>query len=314
MIYELLNDEIRSERPVALATVIEGPPDRVGLKLFVRPGQDPVGRLGHPDLDRVVLRDVLGELAAGQTLVRHYGAEGQAREEAVSVFIESYAPPPQMLIFGAVDFTAGLAKVAKVLGYRVTVCDARPVFATRQRFPAADEVVVDWPHRLLERVGKHLGPRDAVCVLTHDPKFDVPAVIEALKTDVGYLGAMGSRRTHDDRTRRLLEEGVSAEELRAPDVPDRAGHRCPDAGGDRRLDLRRDHRQPHGAAGAEPARRESATSTDRLLTWRRPVPPAAWSGAGRPRSGKRSQAARMMPGRVSVSWRSERWGEAAAVG
>ncbi len=213
MIYELLNEEIRSERPAALATVIEGSPERVGLKLFVRPGREAVGSLGHPDLDRVVQRDVLGELAAGQTLVRHYGAEGQAREDTLSVFIESFAPPPQMLIFGAVDFTAALAKVAKVLGYRVTVCDARPVFATRARFPAADEVVVDWPHRLLQRLGKTLGPRDAVCVLTHDPKFDVPAVIEALRTDAGYLGAMGSRRTHEDRTRRLLEEGVSEAEL-----------------------------------------------------------------------------------------------------
>lgn len=213
MLYDLLNQEIRAERPVALATVIEGPPDRVGAKLLVRPGQDPLGSLGHDDLDRVVLRDVLGELAAGQTLVRHYGAEGQAREDTLSVFIESFAPPPQMLIFGAVDFTAALARVAKVLGYRVTVCDARPVFATAARFPQADEVVVDWPHRLLERVGKTLGPRDAVCVLTHDPKFDVPAVIEALKTDAGYIGAMGSRRTHDDRTRRLKEQGVSDEEL-----------------------------------------------------------------------------------------------------
>src|ERR671916_452563 len=146
---------------------------------------------------------------AGRTLVRHYGTEGQARDEAVSVFVESFAPPPQMLIFGAVDFTAALARVAKVLGYRVTVCDARAVFATRARFPMADEVVVDWPNRLLEEVGPSLGPRDAVCVLTHDPKFDVPAVIESLKTDAGYLGAMGSRRTHDDRTRRLREEGVS---------------------------------------------------------------------------------------------------------
>lgn len=213
MIYELLNEEIRAERPAALATVIEGLPARLGLKLFVRPGREAVGSLGHPDLDRVVQRDMLGELAAGQTLVRHYGAEGQAREDTLSVFIESFAAPPQMLIFGAVDFTAALAKVAKVLGYRVTVCDARPVFATRARFPAADEVVVDWPHRLLQRLGKTLGPRDAVCVLTHDPKFDVPAVIEALRTDAGYLGAMGSRRTHEDRTRRLLEEGVSEAEL-----------------------------------------------------------------------------------------------------
>lgn len=212
-IYNLLNEDIRAERAVALGTVIEGPAERVGLKVLVRPGQAVTGSLGHPDLDRVVVRDMLGELAAGQTLVRHYGAEGQAREDVLSVFIESFAPPPQMLIFGAVDFTAALARVAKVLGYRVTVCDARPVFATAARFPAADEVVVDWPHRLLQRVGKTLGARDAICVLTHDPKFDVPAVIEALRTDAGYLGAMGSRRTHEDRTRRLTEEGVTEAEL-----------------------------------------------------------------------------------------------------
>jgi xanthine dehydrogenase accessory factor len=134
-------------------------------------------------------------------------------EQDVSVFVETYAPPPRMLIFGAVDFTAALVRVAKVLGYRVTVCDAREVFATTQRFPLADEVVVDWPHRLLERVGDSLGPRDAVCVLTHDHKFDVPAIKAALQTDVGYLGAMGSRRTSAERTERLREEGVTGGEL-----------------------------------------------------------------------------------------------------
>ena len=111
-------------------------------------------------------------------------------EDAVSVFIESFAPPPHMLIFGAVDFTAALVRVAKVMGYRVTVCDAREMFATARRFPMADEVVVDWPHRHLEKVGERLGPRDAVCVLTHDHKFDVPAIASAVRTRVGYLGAM----------------------------------------------------------------------------------------------------------------------------
>ena len=183
-LFDEFEDAIRAERPVALATVIEGP--HPGAKLLIRPGEEPQGTLGQPDLDRVVARDAAGELEAGRTLVRHYGAEGQAREEAVSVFIESFAPPPQMLIFGAVDFTAALARVAKVLGYRVAVIDAREIFATRRRFPMADEVVVDWPNRLLEKVGADLGPRDAVCVLTHDPKFDVPAVISALATRVGY--------------------------------------------------------------------------------------------------------------------------------
>src|SRR4029079_19296274 len=125
-----------------------------------------------------------------------------------SVFVESFAAPPKMVIFGAVNFTAALVKVAKVLGYRVTVCDARPVFATHQRFPQADEVVCDWPDRHLAKVGADLGPRDVVCVLTHDPKFDVPAIVAALDTDVGYLGAMGSRRTNADRLARLEEAGV----------------------------------------------------------------------------------------------------------
>ena len=210
-LFRTLRTAIDADAPVALATVIDGP--SVGAKLLVRPDEDPIGSLGDPDLDRVVARDALGELAAGTTGVRHYGPHGEAREDVVSVFVESFAPPPQLLVFGAVDFTGALARIGKVLGYRVTVCDAREVFATKVRFPFADEVVVDWPHRLLDRVGDQLGPRDAVCVLTHDPKFDVPAVIAALRTDVGYLGAMGSRRTTDDRNRRLRDGGVSDEDM-----------------------------------------------------------------------------------------------------
>lgn len=206
VVFDALRTAIRDEEPVALATVIDGP--GTGSKLLVRPGTEPLGTLGDPDLDRVVARDALGELESGRTGVRHYGPKGQANESAVRVFIESYARPPRMFIFGAVDFTAALNRVAKLLGYRVTVCDAREVFATKQRFPFADEVVVDWPHRLLDEVGPTLGPRDAICVLTHDAKFDVPAIVSALKTDVGYIGVMGSRRTHDDRTRRLREAGV----------------------------------------------------------------------------------------------------------
>ncbi|MHB1536860.1 MAG: XdhC family protein [Acidimicrobiales bacterium] len=209
-LYQALAAALRAEEPVALAEVVEGPDDLLGAKLLVLPGppERVLGSLGDPDLDRVVARDGRGELAAGRTAARHYGRHGEAREREVSVFVESFAPPPQMLIFGAVDFTAALAKVAKILGYRVTVCDARPVFATAVRFPMADEVVVSWPDRHLAAVGGGLGPRDAVCVLTHDPKFDVPAIVSALKTRVGYLGAMGSRRTHDQRVARLRQAGV----------------------------------------------------------------------------------------------------------
>src|SRR5262245_19139959 len=197
VIYERLSEALRLGQPIALVTVIEGP--HRGSKLLVEEDGSSLGSLGDPDLDRVVVRDATGELAAGITSVRHYGEHGQARERAVSVFVEAFAPPPRMVIFGAVDFTAALARIAKVLGYHVTVCDAREVFATRKRFPMADEVVVDWPDRHLGAIGRSLGPRDAVCVLTHDAKFDVPAIMAALNTNVGYLGAMGSRRTHVDR-------------------------------------------------------------------------------------------------------------------
>jgi xanthine dehydrogenase accessory factor len=205
-IYEQLRDAVRAEEPVALVTELEGP--RVGATLLVGPGREPVGTLGDPDLDRVVTRDALGELAQGLTVTRHYGLHGEARQSEVAVFVASFGPPPRMVIFGAVDFTAALARQGKLLGYRVTVCDARPVFATPARFPMADEVVVDWPDRHLAKIGAELGPRDAVCVLTHDPKFDVPAIVAALATDVGYLGAMGSRRTHATRVERLREAGV----------------------------------------------------------------------------------------------------------
>lgn len=210
-IYDRLRDLLREQRAVALATVVAGP--NVGAKMLVQPGAEPLGSLGDAGLDRVVARDTLAQLEAGLTSTRHYGVHGEAREEEVHVFIESFAPPPRMIIFGAVDFTAALVRVAKVLGYRVTVCDARAVFATVQRFPMADEVVNDWPDRYMAKVGEELGPRDAVCVLTHDHKYDVPAIAAAVRTNVGYIGAMGSRRTHEARSDRLREAGLTDEEL-----------------------------------------------------------------------------------------------------
>jgi xanthine dehydrogenase accessory factor len=218
-LFDRLREAIRAEQPIALVTVIEGP--NTGAHLLVEPEPRGAvdsnavvhGTLGDPSLDRVVARDALGELESGRTGVRHYGEHGEARDETVSVFIESYARPPRMVIFGAVDFTAALTRVAKVLGYRVTVCDAREVFATSRRFPMADDVVVDWPNRLLALIGPELGPRDVVCVLTHDAKFDVPAIVGALATRAGYIGVMGSRRTHATRNERLVAAGVTAEQI-----------------------------------------------------------------------------------------------------
>ena len=222
-LYESLRDSLLAEEPVALATVVEvaaegtdgeeGPELALGAKLLVRPDRAPLGSLGDESLDQVVARDALGALAAGRTSTRHYGRHGEARRREVAVFVESFAPPPTMVIFGAVDFTAALARAAKLLGYRVTVCDARAVFATPARFPMADEVVVDWPDRHLAKVGSSLGPRDAVCVLTHDPKFDVPALMAALATKAGYVGAMGSRRTHAGRVERLREAGATDDDV-----------------------------------------------------------------------------------------------------
>ena len=265
-VYDALRDALQAERPVALATVIDGP--TLGAKLLVEEGVPARGTLGDPDLDRVVARDALGELESGLTSIRHYGPHGEARADGVSVFVESFALPPRMVIFGAVDFTAALAKVAKVLGYRVTVCDARAVFATAARFPMADEVVSEWPDRYLAEVGPSLGPRDAVCVLTHDAKFDVPAIVGALATRVGYLGAMGSRADPREAARPAAGGGRRRRRARAPDGPDRARHRLPHPRGDGGRRLRRDHRLAHG-----PRRRRSAPRRHRPdpLTDRRPT-------------------------------------------
>ncbi len=206
-----LHAAVRNGLPAVLATVVEGP--GAGDHLLLVEGAEAAGALADPDLQRVVLRDAEASLAAASTSVRRYGACGEANETEVTVFFEAFAPPPRLLIFGAVDFTAALVRVAKVLGFHVTVCDAREVFATVARFPLADEVVVDWPHRHLAAVGGDLGPRDAVCVLTHDTKFDVPAIVAALATRVGYLGAMGSRRTTEQRAERLRAEGITDDQM-----------------------------------------------------------------------------------------------------
>jgi xanthine dehydrogenase accessory factor len=201
-------ESIASEEPVAVATIVNGP-HFVGRHLVVRPDRTE-GSLGTARLDAAVRDDVLGMLAAGTTGFLHYGPDGERLGEGLEVFVASYAPPAQMYIFGAIDFSAALVRVGKLLGYKVTICDARPVFATRKRFPEADEIVVDWPHRWLEK--QVVDERTVIAVLTHDPKFDVPALLVALRTNAGYIGAMGSRRTHEDRLARLKEAGLTEEE------------------------------------------------------------------------------------------------------
>jgi len=199
---------LRTERPVALVTAIGGDP--MGAKLLVS-AEDAMGSTGSPGLDQAVVAEARAMLRQGQTGIRRYGPQGQQRQDHVALFIESFAPPPRMYVFGAIDFAAATVRIGKFLGYRVTLCDARPVFATRSRFPEADEVVVKWPHEFLAEAA--VGPRDAICVLTHDSKFDIPVLIEALKTPAGFIGALGSRATCERREAELLEAGVSPREL-----------------------------------------------------------------------------------------------------
>ncbi|MFI8342836.1 XdhC family protein [Streptomyces sp. NPDC085639] len=196
----------------AVARIAQGPAELMGRAVFVRTeGAHQGGFGGHPELDRTVAEEARAMLDAGRTGVLEIGADGRLCGEPLQVLVESSVPPPRMIVFGAIDFASALVRIGKFLGYRVTVCDARPVFATKTRFPEADEIVVDWPHRYLESTD--VDGRTVLCVLTHDAKFDVPLLELALKLPVAYVGAMGSRRTHEDRNKRLREVGVTELEL-----------------------------------------------------------------------------------------------------
>lgn len=208
-VFGAVAESVAAHRPVTVATVTDGPAPR-GATLAVW-ADEAAGSLGSEGLDAAVAADARGVLAQGSTGMRHYGPRGQRREDDVSVFLHSFAPPPRMLVFGAIDYAAAVARIGDFLGYRVTVCDARPVFATPKRFPEGVEVVVDWPHRYLDRT--ETDARTVVCVLTHDPKFDVPLLEQALRRPAAYIGAMGSRRTHEDRAKRLREAGLGEEQL-----------------------------------------------------------------------------------------------------
>ncbi|OUD01994.1 XdhC family protein [Streptomyces swartbergensis] len=196
----------------AVARIVSGPPELTGRALLVRPdGPCEGGFGGHPELDRTIAAEAGALLDAGRTGTLEIGEQGSRCGAPLTILVESSVPPPRMIVFGAIDFASALVRVGKFLGYHVTVCDARPVFATRARFPEADEIVVEWPHQYLERTD--VDARTVLCVLTHDAKFDVPLLKLALRLPVAYVGAMGSRRTHLDRNARLREVGVTELEL-----------------------------------------------------------------------------------------------------
>lgn len=213
-------EDLREGRPVAVCTVIDHPdPAWLGRRLVVRPDEEGAlpssGSLGSERADSAVADDALGLLAHGRNATLAYGPDGERRGEGMRVFVWAFAPKPRMLVFGAIDFAAAVARVGSFLGYHVTVCDARPVFATKSRFPEADEVIVAWPHKYLAREVEagRIDRRTVLCLLTHDPKFDVPLLEIALGLEVAYIGAMGSRRTHENREERLRERGVTDEQL-----------------------------------------------------------------------------------------------------
>ncbi|MEU9321147.1 MULTISPECIES: XdhC/CoxI family protein [unclassified Streptomyces] len=196
----------------ALARITDGPAELLGRPLLVHPDGSYEGGLGgHPELDRTAAADARAMLDAGRTGSVTIGAEGSRCGQPLTLLVESSVPPPRMIVFGAIDFASALVRAGKFLGYHVTLCDARPVFATKDRFPEADELVVDWPHRYL--AATEADARTVLCVLTHDAKFDVPLLKLALGMQVAYVGAMGSRRTHLERNDRLREVGVTELEL-----------------------------------------------------------------------------------------------------
>jgi xanthine dehydrogenase accessory factor len=206
---------IEAERPVALTTLLDGP--GAGAEMVVTE-EGTVGSLGVADLlDRSVVREARGFLDEGRSAIRRYSGKGEVMGSDIGVAIHAFSLPPSMVIFGAIDFSAALAKIASEVGYRVTIVDAREAFLKSPRFSEHAEVAVDWPDRYLAT--RELGPRDAVLVFTHDPKFDEPALVAALQSDAGYIGALGSRRTQIDREERLRARGVTEEELGRVSAP-----------------------------------------------------------------------------------------------
>ncbi|MFJ2264558.1 XdhC family protein [Streptomyces sp. NPDC087844] len=204
---------VASGEPRALARVVRGPAELLGRALLVHPDGSYEGSYGNgsAELDRTAAAEARAMLDGGRTGTLDLSEDGSNCPGGLTLLVESNVPPPRMIVFGAIDFAAALVRAGKFLGYHVTVCDARPVFATRARFPEADDLVVDWPHRYLR--GTATDGRTVLCVLTHDAKFDIPLLEQALRMPVAFVGAMGSRRTHADRDRRLREVGLTEVEL-----------------------------------------------------------------------------------------------------
>ncbi|HEX3464615.1 MAG TPA: XdhC/CoxI family protein [Candidatus Elarobacter sp.] len=213
-LFERLAEALHAETPVALVTRLDGA--RAGAKLLVFAAET-YGDLGTPGLNHAAAGEARALLAVGENEIRTFGEDGEPVGVEVRLFIAAYAPKPDMYVFGAIDFSRAMARIGKYLGYRVTVVDARPVFATKQRIPDADEVIVAWPDEFLESA--RVDERTALIILTHDVKFDIPVIQVALRKNAGYIGAMGSRRTHANRVAELRAAGVPEEDLARINAP-----------------------------------------------------------------------------------------------
>jgi xanthine dehydrogenase accessory factor len=200
---EPVQSAVRSGQSAATAVILTG--EAAGARLAVVDDRV-IGSTRDGGLDAALVEQARAMRRAGRSGVVRLRPESEGAGEDIEAFVQTFAPPARLHVFGAIDFARGLARLGTFLGYRVVVCDARPVFATRERFPEADEVVVAWPDEYLR--GAAVGPRDAIVVLTHDPKFDVPALQAALDTEAVYIAALGSRSTHQRRREALMAAGV----------------------------------------------------------------------------------------------------------
>ena len=209
-LYEELKDMLGKEKGVALATVVRGT-EHIGAKLLIFPNKDTHGTLGLPQLDTMVVADAEQAIWNGDAKTHTYTIETSSGLQRFDVFIEGFPPPPTLVIIGAGHIAIPLTTFAKTLNYRVVVIDARAAFATRERFPHADELIVAWPDEVLENMD--LNPSTSVAVLTHDSKFDEPSLKAILSRNIGYVGAIGSRKTSEERAERLKRKGVTDEQL-----------------------------------------------------------------------------------------------------
>lgn len=210
-LYEDLRDLLNEEKGVALATVVRGE-KHLGAKLMVFPDKSTHGTLGKEALDALVVEDAVRAIWSEDARTHTYAVEEPSGALAFDVFIEGFPPPPTLVIVGAGHIAIALTTFAKALNYRVVVVDARSAFATRERFPLVDELIVGWPDEILEKMD--LYPSTAVAVLTHDPKFDEPTLKVVLSRNAGYVGAVGSRKTKEERDERLRKQGLTEEQIR----------------------------------------------------------------------------------------------------